>query len=197
MPPSIMEHYRRAQDSFGAVLEQVPPDGWDVPSAAAPWTVRDVAGHAIWSQEQIRHWATGQEYGRDDGAPGAPHPARLAGDDPVATWAAARAAADAALTDENLARPLSLPVLGETTVLGVVATLVTDLAAHAWDIAHPLGLDVRLDTDLVAVSFTWARDNAIRAPGFFGPELAPPPDADEQTRWLAFLGRAPWQPVAS
>jgi hypothetical protein len=34
-------------------------------------------------------------------------------------------------------------------------------------------------------------------PGFFGPELTPPPDADEQTRWLAYLGRAAWQPVAA
>ena len=39
------------------------------------------------------------------------------------------------------------------------------------------------------------RGNILRVPGFFGPELAPPPDIDEQTRWLAFLGRAAWKPV--
>jgi len=54
---------------------------------------------------------------------------------------------------------------------------------------------VRLDPELVPIAFAWARDNVIRVPGFFGPELAPPPDADEQTRWLAYLGRCAWQPV--
>jgi hypothetical protein len=35
----------------------------------------------------------------------------------------------------------------------------------------------------------------VRRSGFIGPELTPPEDADEQTRMLAFLGRAAWQPV--
>jgi hypothetical protein len=29
----------------------------------------------------------------------------------------------------------------------------------------------------------------MRGPGAFGPELTPPPGADEQTKLLAFLGR--------
>jgi hypothetical protein len=32
-------------------------------------------------------------------------------------------------------------------------------------------------------------DAAIRQPGVFGPKLAPPADADEQTQLLYFLGR--------
>jgi uncharacterized protein (TIGR03086 family) len=159
--------------------------------------VRDVAGHVVWGQEQLRHWATGQDYGRTDGAPGAPHPGVMAGRDPVATWRAARAAADASLAGEALGRTVTLPGLGERPVSAIVTLLVTDLLAHGWDIGHALGLDVQLDADLVAGSFAWARDNVIRVPGFFGPELAAPRDADERTRWLAYLGRASWQPVAA
>jgi hypothetical protein len=33
-------------------------------------------------------------------------------------------------------------------------------------------------------------DEAIRRPGGFGPKLEPPAAADEQTAFLAFLGRA-------
>jgi hypothetical protein len=73
--------------------------------------------------------------------------------------------------------------------------LITDHLAHAWDIGHALALDIRLDGDLVAGSMAWARDNVVRFPGFFGPELRPPPDADEQTRWLGYRGRAARQPV--
>jgi len=72
--------------------------------------------------------------------------------------------------------------------------LVTDHLAHAWDIGHALNLGVPLDAELIPGSFAWARDHIIRVPGLFGPEVTPPPDADEQTRWLAFLGRAAWPP---
>jgi uncharacterized protein (TIGR03086 family) len=190
-----MDAYRRAQDGFDAVVAAVPADRWDTPSACAQWTVRDVAGHVIWGQEQLRHWATGEPYGVRDGPPGTPHPGVLAGDDPLATWRAARAAAGAALTQDALTRTVVLPGIGEQPLRAIVNLLITDHLAHAWDIGHGIGLDVRGDPALVPVSLAWARDNVVRAPGFFGPELTPPPDADEQTRWLAYLGRAAWQPV--
>ena len=192
-----MACYRRAQAGFDAVLAAVPAESWDAPSACAPWTLRDVAGHVIWGQEQMRCWATGQPYGVTAGAPGAPHPGALAGGDPVTTWRAARAASVECLTEEALGRTVSLPGLGERPLSAIVALLITDHLAHTWDIGHAIGLDMRVDPELVPVSFAWARDNVVRVPGLFGPELAPPPDADEQTRWLAYLGRAAWQPATA
>jgi uncharacterized protein (TIGR03086 family) len=190
-----MELYRRAQDGFDAVLAQVPADGWDVPSTCAGWTVRDVTGHVIWGQHQLRAWATGEDYAESAGAPGAPHPAVLASENPVATWRAARAACLAALTEATLTRMTSIPGLGEVPVAAVVTLLTADLVGHTWDIGHTVGMDVRLDPTLVTMTFDWAQSNALRRPGFFGPEVTPPADADEQTRMLAYLGRAAWQPV--
>jgi uncharacterized protein (TIGR03086 family) len=195
MNANAMDSYRRAQDAFDTVVAAVPSERWEVSSACAQWTVRDVAGHVIWGQEQLRHWATGQEYTGTDGGPGTPDPGEIAGTDPVATWRVARAATVETLTDEALGRSVLLGPVGEKPVAAIVTLLVTDHLAHAWDIGYPLGLDVRFDPDLVAGSLAWARDNVIRAPGFFGPELTPPPDADEQTGWLAYLGRAAWQPL--
>jgi uncharacterized protein (TIGR03086 family) len=190
-----MESYRRAQDTLDAVLAAVPADGWDHPSACAEWSVRDVAGHVIWGQRQLRTWATGAELADRSGAPGAPHPRGLASDDPVATWRTARAEALESLTDESLARLVTLPGLGEVPVAGLLTLLVTDQLAHAWDIGHGLGMDVRLPADLIPVAFAWSRQNVVRRPGFFGDELTPPAGGDEQTALLAFLGRAAWQPV--
>ncbi|TDV53592.1 hypothetical protein [Actinophytocola oryzae] len=68
--------------------------------------------------------------------------------------------------------------------------LTCDITTHSWDIGHPLGQSVRLPAALVAAAHEWARAHAVRVPGFFGPELTPAPDADAQTRMLAFLGRA-------
>jgi uncharacterized protein (TIGR03086 family) len=195
MPTLTLGSYRRAQDVFEDALASVPAGCWDTPSACTHWTVADVAGHVIWGQEQLRHWATGEPSMQMAGAPGAPHPAEMTGDDPLATWRAARAAADASLTPEALRRTVSLPGIGEVTLAGLAPLLVTDLLAHAWDIGHPLGHEMGYDPALVAGSFAWARGNVIRVPGFFGPEVTPPTDADEQTRWLAYLGRTAWHPV--
>jgi uncharacterized protein (TIGR03086 family) len=192
-----MQGYQQAQDGFDAVLAAVRPDQWDAPSACADWTVRDVAGHAIWGQRQMQAWAMGTDYADGRGAPGAPHPRDLAGSDPVALWRAARAESVPTLTPEALGRTTSITGLGEVPLAAIVTLLTTDTVVHTWDIGHALDMDVRLDPALVAVAFEWARSNVVRRPGFFGPELTPPAGSDEQTRMLAFLGRAPWERVTS
>ncbi|MGA8118068.1 MAG: TIGR03086 family metal-binding protein [Actinocatenispora sp.] len=190
-----MESYRLAQDGLDAVLAAVRPDQWDTRSACAEWTVRDVAGHVIWGQYQMRAWATGEDYAEAGGAPGSPQPGRLADGDPLTTWREARSASVAALTDEALARPTAVPGFGEVPLAAMVTVLTMDQLTHTWDVGHALGLDVRLEPSLVPVVFDWARANVVRRPGFFGPEVTPPADADEQTRMLAYLGRAAWLPV--
>jgi uncharacterized protein (TIGR03086 family) len=190
-----MASYRRAQDGFDTMLASVPADRWEVPSPCAGWMVRDIAGHVIWGQDQLRCWATGETYGGVPGGPGSPHPGELAGDDPLATWRQARAACGAVLSDEILDRMVSLRSLGDRPISAIVTTVFNDTLIHTWDIGHALGVDARLPSDLVATSHAWARDNIVRVPGFFGPELTPPPGADEQARWLAFLGRAAWKLV--
>ena len=191
-----MELYRRAQDGFDAALAGVGPDRWDGPSTCTGWSVRDVAGHVIWAQRQLRAWATGEPYA-EEGGPGSAHPGALAAGDPVPTWRAARRESVAELTEEALARPTAIPGIGEVPLVAMVTLLITDTVTHTWDIAHAVGNEVKLDPELVAVAFDWSRANVMRRPGFFGPELTPPDGADEQTRMLAFLGRAAWQPVTA
>jgi uncharacterized protein (TIGR03086 family) len=190
-----MEQYRLAQDEFDAVLAAVPADRWDAPSACAEWTVRDVAGHAIWGQQQMRAWATGDADPERTGAPGSAQPGLLAGDDPVTTWRAARGASVPTLTPEAIGRTMSITGIGEVPLVAMVSLMVTDTVAHTWDIGHALGMRVELAPVLVTAAFDWGRQHVVRRPGFFGPELTPPADADEQTKMLAYLGRAAWQPV--
>jgi uncharacterized protein (TIGR03086 family) len=184
-----MQGYGKAQDDFDAVLAAVRPDQWDAPSECTEWTVRDVAGHVIWGQRQMRAWATGTDYADRRGAPGAPHPAELAGPDPVAVWRAARAESVPTLTPEALGRTTSITGIGEVPLAAMVTLVTADILTHTWDIGHALGMDVRLDPALVTVAFEWARSNVVRRPGFFGPERTPPAGSDEQDRMLAFLGR--------
>lgn len=180
-----MELYTQAQDEFEKLLATVPADGWTRPSMCREWTVRDVAGHVIWGQLQLHAWATGDPDPARDGAPGMPAPAVMTGDDPLATWHAVRTIP----TEAQLSRTVTLTGMGEVPVAGLLSLLVTDLTAHTWDIGQALGLRVDLPDDLVTATFDWARANMVRRPGYFGPEVTPSPDADAQTRMLAFLGR--------
>ncbi|WP_280335417.1 TIGR03086 family metal-binding protein [Nocardia wallacei] len=181
--------YHRAQDELDMVLAKVGADQWDSPSMCADWTVRDIAGHATWAQRQMCAWATGDEFTDRTGAPGSPHPGVLVGDDPVRAFRTARSACDAALTDDGLTRTTVLPGMGEIPVAAILPLLLTDSIAHAWDIAHPLGIEIQLPPDLLTRATAWARANVVRAPGFFAPELPAPPNADDQTRLMAYLGR--------
>jgi uncharacterized protein (TIGR03086 family) len=69
--------------------------------------------------------------------------------------------------------------------------LCSDTIVHTWDVARATGQDERLDPAGVSYAFTMLlpADDAIRGPGSFGPKIDPPPGADEQTRFLCFLGR--------
>ncbi|WP_216215453.1 TIGR03086 family metal-binding protein [Amycolatopsis aidingensis] len=189
----ILDRYRRTQDTFDAVLAAVPPQQWNAASACELWTVRDVVGHVIWGQEVLHHHAKGQEYTERTGPPGSENPGELAGDDPLAAWRATRKAAADLLTDEILDRPAPPRFASgrpDTKLTDTLALLTLDTLVHTWDIGSALGMDVRLEPDLVAPSFSLARLIITRTPSTFGPRLAPPPDADQQTRFLAFLGRS-------
>lgn len=184
-----MDRYTRSQDGFDRIVAAVPHDRWDAPSACSEWSARDVLGHVVWGQDLVRHLATGQPFESRIGAPGAPHPGQLIGAEPLGTWRAARAATAAVLTPAALDRVVTLEAFGQVPLRAFVTALVTDFLAHTWDIGHPLGLDVRLDPDLVPGCFAWSRQMDLRGPGGIGPELTPPAGADEQTRFLAYLGR--------
>ncbi|MGH7910366.1 MAG: TIGR03086 family metal-binding protein [Candidatus Dormibacteraceae bacterium] len=185
--------YRRCVEELDKALSAVSPAGWEMPTPCDGWSIRDIAGHVVWGQEQLRCWVRGDDYQGLPGGPGTAQPATIAGGAPLPRWRAARANTDQVLRDARLDQTIPLPGLGERPLTVMLEILANDALIHAWDVHHAAGDDTRLPADLVAASHLWARDNLVRMPGFFGPELTAPAGADEQTRWLAYLGRASWQ----
>lgn len=186
---TTLDRYTRAQQGFDRVVAGLPAHRFDEPSACAGWTHRDVLGHVVWGQDLVAHLATGRAFDSAAGAPGAPNPGQLVVGDPLATWRAARDASLTMLSPAALDRVVTLRAFGRVPLETFLTALVVDFLAHTWDIGHPAGLDVRLDPGLVPDCFTWSREHEMRVPGGIGPELVAPSDADEQTRFLAFLGR--------
>jgi uncharacterized protein (TIGR03086 family) len=116
-------------------------------------------------------------------------------EDPVEAWRAARAALQEALDDPGVAQAEyeSQAMGGRGTFEEAVDRFGNlDVLVHTWDLARAAGLDERLDPGEVHQAFDAAlpMDEMLRSAGACAPKLDPPVGADEQTRFLAFLGRA-------
>lgn len=177
----IAERFRTLAATFTDRVEATPADRWEAPSPCEGWTARDIVGHMVGNVDMFLG-LVGEER----------QSTTSADDDPVAAWAEARDAVQAALDDPAVAGREYDGAFGRTTLeQSVDRFLGTDLLVHSWDLARATGGDEKLDPDTVHEVFEALQpmDDMLRAPRAFGPKLEPPPGADEQTRLLAFLGR--------
>jgi uncharacterized protein (TIGR03086 family) len=173
--------YRRLSDLFAATVAGVADDGWSVQSPCEDWTARDVVGHVVATQGMFLGFVR-RELG--DGP--------TVEDDPAAAWDYARTKVQADLDDPARAAATFEGFTGLSTFEAAVDRfLCTDLVLHRWDLARASGQEVTIDpADMAHVREAMADlADRMRGPGAFGPELDPPPGADEQTTFLAFFGR--------
>jgi len=179
----ISDRYRRNADAFAATVAAVPPDRWGAPSPCEEWDARAVVAHVV-AGHGIFEGMVDREL--------APHPS--ADDDPAAAFAAVRAQVQAELDDPELADVEFDGFFGRTSFAQAVDRFMSaDLVVHRWDLARAAGSDVEIPADEIAriLSESESWGDAMRSPGTFGPEVEPPAGADEQTRFLCFLGRRP------
>jgi uncharacterized protein (TIGR03086 family) len=113
-------------------------------------------------------------------------------DDAIAAWSAARDGLQRALDDPAIATKEYDGFAGHSTFeKGVDQFICTDLIVHRWDIARATGLDEHIDPqDIADVREKMApMEHLLRSPRAFGPEVEVPASADEQAKFLAYLGR--------
>ena len=118
-------------------------------------------------------------------------------DDPAGAWAGLRDAIQAGLDDPVVAeRVADCGPPGRLSFAAAVdLTCTPDVLIHTWDLARAAGLDEVLDPDEVHAMVSGFEslppevDDAMRSSGHYGPKVAVPADADEQSRLLAFMGR--------
>jgi uncharacterized protein (TIGR03086 family) len=187
-PETPADRFRRRTAGLVQTLADVPDDRWDAPSACDEWTVRQLAGHVVDSQ-QIFATFVGVEL--------------VAGpsldDDPAGAVVAALAQTQALLDDPAVAGTEFDGMMGRTSYGEAVDRFASiDLVLHRWDAGWGAGVPVELDDEdvdavLRGIDSLPAELLAMyRSPGVFGPELEAPEGADAQTRMLAFAGRRAW-----
>jgi uncharacterized protein (TIGR03086 family) len=181
---TIADHYRRLARNFSDTVDAVPDDRWDDPSPCEGWSARDVVQHVVDSEIGMLE--------RVGLAPG-PVPS---GDDAAARWSVVRGLVQDSLDDPELAEREYDGFFGRTTFEKTIDQFACfDLLVHRWDVARATGLTSHeaMPADEVSPAFDVSRslgDN-LRQSGVCGPPTEVADDADEQTRFLAFLGRHP------
>ena len=160
---------------------------WQEPTPCAEWDVRALVDHVV--TEQL--WAPLLLGGATIDDVGERFDGDQLGDDPVAAWASAAAAAWEAFAAPGALRGHVELSYGRRLADGYCQEMTLDLAVHAWDLARGIGTDERLDEELTqeVLAFIEPQVEQLAGTGMFAPPVAVGDDADTQTRLLALLGR--------
>ena len=176
------DRYRKLANRFGALVASVPADRWESKSPCDSWTAADIVQHVVTTEADL--------LGRMPFAP------EIADDvsDPVRAWPVVQGRIQAALDQPVLANHGYDGFFGPTTFVQTVDLFYSfDLVAHTWDLARATGL-TEFETvdpseiDKVTADLAPLGDN-LRQPAILGPALDVNPEADQQTVFLALLGR--------
>ena len=207
--------YLRGLDRFEEVAEQLSTEQWDQASACEGWTNLDVLGHLGNSVRMGAAYLRGEQ----PVAPAFDRPADLVDGAPLDFWRPLAAAAREAFAamrrggggEEQLATTagqtgriaaagadLDLEMdtpMGRRTVADRLAFPAIDLWVHAWDIGHPIGIDLEIPAEVDQFSHRYIDPfppEMLRGPqGAFGPEVEVPTDATATERFVAWTGRDP------
>jgi uncharacterized protein (TIGR03086 family) len=180
----ISERYRRVATQFTQRVTAVPDGAWDNPAPCEGWVARDVVGHLV-------EWLPSFFFGRWGIEP---PPGRSVDSDPAGAWEVVNGTIQSALDDPDVAGRERDTRMGRSTFEGTIDMICTpDILIHTWDLARATGLDETLDPQEVHrfVESMEPYDELLRQSGQYGPRVAVPDDADEQTRLIGFVGRQP------
>ncbi len=188
MPSDVPDLYRRATETFGTYVHAVPDDRWSAPTPCSEWDVRTLVNHLVGENR----WAPPLLAGKTIAEVGDRFDGDLLGDDPKAAWDDSAGEAVAAVQgDGAMERTVHLS-FGDFPGREYTLQLFADTLIHGWDLARAIGVDERLDPDLVDACAAWfgGVEDTYRAGGAIAPRPEMPADADPQTRLLAMFGRA-------
>jgi uncharacterized protein (TIGR03086 family) len=183
----IAELHAQALDQTGRIVAGIKPDQWQAGTPCDGWDVHALLNHLVagnlWAAE-LGAGATIEDVGdRLDGD--------MLGTDPAASYATSAAAAAATFRRPGaLEAPCAVsygPVPGSV----YAGHRFLDVFVHGWDLAVATGQDPELDPGLVKACREVIEPQvaAFRAAGALGGEQPVPPDATDQQRFLAMLGR--------
>ncbi|GHC45919.1 TIGR03086 family metal-binding protein [Streptomyces cinnamoneus] len=186
---TLRERHAEALDLFTARVHAIRPDQWHAPTPCTDWDVRELVNHLAVEQLWVPPLLDGA--GIDD--VGDAFDGDRLGEDPVAAWDEAAAAAREAFHARGaLTRTVELSY-GRTAAHAYCAQMIADLVVHAWDLSRAIGADEHPSKALVDFTRHEVEPYAanLASSGLFAQPVQPPPDAGAWEKLLAQLGRRP------
>jgi uncharacterized protein (TIGR03086 family) len=172
---------------FDSRVAAIGDDQWGLQTPNTQWSVRDVVNHLVYEDlwaPPLFSGSTIQEVGdRFDGD--------VLGDDPKGAWRSASIEALGVIEAPGAMERIVHLSFGDVPGNEYALQLFADHLIHAWDLAHGIGSDERLDPELVDACTEWFGpfESAYRSWGAIADRPEIPEGADAQTRLLAMWGR--------
>jgi uncharacterized protein (TIGR03086 family) len=184
----VVELFRRATDEFDRRVRAVTEDQWTDGTPCTEWDVRTLVNHLVNEDK----WVTPLLEGKTIEDVGDSLDGDLLGDDPVGAWEQAKREAVAATQQEGVAERTVHVSFGDISGDDYLSQVATDHVVHAWDLARAIGVDERLDPELVQFAYDVLEPQAEawRSAGVFKDEVEVPEGADRQAQLLAITGRS-------
>jgi uncharacterized protein (TIGR03086 family) len=186
---NLLDAHGVALREFDRTVHLVKDDQWEAPTPCTEWNVHDLVNHLVSEQLWVPHLLAGQtleEVGdRYDGD--------VLGDDPVAIWETASAAAREAWTEPGATDRQVHLSYGEADAADYGWQMTLDLAVHAWDLATGIGAPQPIG-DEVAESLLTTMGPQVEAwqgIGIFGRPVPVPESASAPDRLIGLVGRNP------
>jgi uncharacterized protein (TIGR03086 family) len=179
MSEQVIQRMQTLIAGFDARVQAAPRDAWTNQSPCEEWKARDVVAHVANNYLRVGGALTDQEF-----------PPVADDEDIVAAWNRGKDAILTGLT-QDLSKSLEGP-MGPMTAADMLGRFIAnDTLVHTWDLARSVGGDEQLPSEIVAGAFAGLKpmDQMIRGPGVFGNRIDVDENADEQTKFLSFLGR--------
>ncbi len=183
------DRYRRLAARFTELVSSVPVDAWTNASPCVGWTAVDVLHHVVTTEADLYSrmpFGSVLELRLNE-----PHdPAPLA-----AAWTQVSEVIQSTLDTAEHAGLKYDGFFGPTTFAETVDRFYSfDLVVHCWDLARATNMrayEVFDPAEMTTCQTDFADlSDTMRQPGLLDPELTVADDADEPTKFLAFLGRA-------
>jgi uncharacterized protein (TIGR03086 family) len=183
-----LETLEFAVNELRRVVTSLDETQMDTVTNCEPWTVRQLASHALNNQLLWAGIVTGQHTVSAEDTMGAvPYEGPLT---PIADDAAARALA--MWKTEGVLAGMHATPFGELPGSVVVLFPTVDALAHAWDISATVGRSVEFPSETIptiSAVFEATCTDAARAHGLIRPATEPPAGATDTERLMASSGR--------
>ena len=184
----VADRYLTAIDEVDRHVRRISAGQWTGPTPCTEWDVRGLVDHLVY--ETL--WVPDLVGGATLADVGDRYEGDRLGDDPVAAWASAKAAA----ADGVGASALDAPVHtsgGTLTSDEYLTQMLFDAAIHGWDLATSIGVDHTLPDDVARDLEAWfiPQVEQMVAARIVAEPVVVGEDADATTRLIALSGRTP------